>query len=118
MQRRVFNNVLLALASKDFEDTVQERIGKDMKIRIKIPDNMLGDNPAIARFTDDVLLWAMEVEMDVDLYSIQYLPAVRTYWSEKRTGWAVFTVEPDSEFMFCLKYGALQHKGKKKHEEV
>jgi len=95
-----------------------------MKIRVKIPSGLCGwgrtsviINEKRQEFVDDVLLWGMEVEMDVAFYSY-YIPMALAVYGKPREEWAVFTVEPDSAFMFCLKWGALIHKGKKKQHNV
>jgi len=92
-----------------------------MKIRVKIPSALWGDpfslivNEKRQEFIDDILLWGMEVEMDVAFYGYYNKLKEGSKWEREQDIWAVFTVEPDSAFMFCLKWGALQHKGKKKN---
>ena len=80
-----------------------------MKIRIQFPDEVTRDKDRAIHYVDDILLWGMEVEMDVEFYG---------FWREPDAGWynrnywkyGVFIVEKDSAFMFSLKWGALIHK--------
>jgi len=85
-----------------------------MKIRVKIPEQLVGKTDAVNHYVDDILLWGMEMGMDVEYYSL-YTPPGTVSWRD-RDLWAVFTVEADSSFMFILKWSATMHKDKKKNE--
>jgi hypothetical protein len=95
-----------------------------MKIRLKVPDHIRTDNKLINEFIDDVLLWGLETEMDVEYYTRYYeYEGITntdkiTYSIGRRIihTWVVFNVESDKSFMFSLKYGALLHKQQK--EEI
>ena len=87
-----------------------------MKIRIQFPEEVSRNEEKARHYVDDILLWGMEVEMDVEFYG---------FWREPDAGWynrnawkyGVFIVEKVSAFMFSLKWGALQHKPRKKHKD-
>lgn len=95
-----------------------------MKIRVRIPNDPSSgsvlDNEKRDKFVDDVMMWAMEVDMDVALYGF-YNPLTeemqRGRWGRPSKIWAVFTVEPDNAFLFCLKWGATLHKDKKHRDK-
>lgn len=84
-----------------------------MKVRIALPEGIRNNKERASVYVDDILLWGMEVKMDIDFYG---------FWTEPNTTWeyrdwwkyGIFIVEKDSAFMFSLKWGALQHKKKKK----
>jgi len=78
-----------------------------MKIRVKIPEEFVGNKDKVNTFVDDVLLWGLETEMDIIFYN-WYHPKDRTR-NDKRL-WAVFSVEADYSYMFSLKWGATLHK--------
>jgi hypothetical protein len=94
-----------------------------VKIRIQLPDHLVGYTQILKdkqqHYIDEILLWGMEIEMEIELYTIQHPPtpawALRKR-AVKEPTWLVFIVEPQHHLMFALKWGALQHKGKKKHE--
>ena len=83
-----------------------------MKVRITFPKEVSGNEEKAKRYVDDILLWGMEVDMDIEFYG---------FWRDKITnGWrdawkyGIFIVEKDSAFMFSLKWGAMQHKKNRK----
>ena len=86
-----------------------------MKIRVKIPEEIVGHQihnlEMMQRYVDEILLWGMETDMDIDFYCYFTPLDERGKWNS-RERWAVFTVEQDTAFMFSLKWGALCHKGK------
>lgn len=83
-----------------------------MKIRIQFPEGIANNKERARRYVDDILLWGMEVEMDVEFYG---------FWNKTNQNWSyrdwwkygIFIVEKDSAFMFTLKWGALIHKKQK-----
>lgn len=81
-----------------------------MKIRVKIPEELVRNKERVMFFVDEILLWGMETEMDIAFYSLapQYLA-----WNS-REQYAVFNVEADYSYMFSLKWGATLHKPKEK----
>jgi hypothetical protein len=85
-----------------------------MKIRVKIPEEIVRYNDKVDFFIDEILLWGMETEMDIVFYSKapQQLP-----WNS-REQFAVFSVEDDYSYMFSLKFGATLHKPKEKNRET
>jgi len=85
-----------------------------MKIRIEIPEYIRGNTDRTTVWIDNILLWGMEVGMDIEFYGHYTLPNQNT-WSDHRR-WAVFSVEEQNSFMFILKWGATMHKDKKKNE--
>ena len=90
-----------------------------MKIRIPLPDECIngpGNKHALATFIDDILLWGMELEIDVSLYSTHVTNAYATGKYVRATGYAVFTVEEQSTMIFALRWGAVLHKKSKKLE--
>lgn len=82
----------------------------EMKIRVKIPEEYMRSSDSQQRFIDDVLIWGMETEMDIELYTV-YRDSGSTW--NKPILWAIFTVEADYSYMFSLKWGAVLHKKKK-----
>jgi hypothetical protein len=90
-----------------------------MKIRVKMPDNIYQDSEAQRKFIDDVLLWGMETEMDIELYTCynEFDDSSKT-WGRPKASWAVFTVEAEYSYMFSLKWGATLHKPKEKQNEA
>jgi hypothetical protein len=84
-----------------------------LKVRIKVPEELAFTKDGVQDFVDDILLWGMEIDTDIEFYSYWY-PEDHTYNDRRR--WAVFSVDTDSWFMFALKWGALQHKSKKKQK--
>lgn len=91
-----------------------------MKIRVKIPEELVGPLSThqylMQRYVDDILLWGMETEMDIEFYKF-YCEPKDNHWNSKQR-WAVFNVEADYSYMFSLKYGATLHKPKEKNREV
>lgn len=92
-----------------------------MKIRIQLPEHLAGytalHKHRQQQYIDDILLWGMEIEMEVEHYTT--IHPKQGYWKKPRTEptWLVFIVEPEHQLMFALKWGATQHKGKKKHAD-
>lgn len=93
-----------------------------MKIRIQLPEHLAGVSvPHKLRqqeYIDEILLWGMEIEMEVEHYTTIH---PQGYWrpgQDRGPTWLVFIVEPQHQLMFTLKWGALQHKGKKKRHET
>jgi hypothetical protein len=92
-----------------------------MKIRIELPNhlrnaNFLRSNDAGDRrqsFIDDILMWGMETNMDIDFYGYHYPPEARNWRDPDKRVWAVFSIEADSAFMFMLKWSATYHKDQK-----
>jgi hypothetical protein len=87
-----------------------------MKVRIEMPVYLARDEHKYVRqeFVDEILLWAMETELDADFYAFVYERERDYRWGKVTKAWAVFTVETESTFMFTLKYGALMHKNQEK----
>ena len=87
-----------------------------MKVRIEMPLEIAraAEDYVRKEFVDEILLWAMETEMDADFYAFTYERDMNVYWGRIKRAWAVFTVEADSTFMFTLKWGALMHKQQNK----
>jgi hypothetical protein len=87
-----------------------------MKVRIEMPVYLTRDEHKYARqeFVDEILMWAMETELDADFYAFTYEREYDYRWGKVKKAWAVFTVETDSTFMFTLKWGALMHKDQNK----
>lgn len=90
-----------------------------MKIRVKIPEeycielngvNSLHYEEKRQQFVDDIIMWGMEIEMDIAFYA--YYRPKDWHWGDRNL-WAVFTVEPDYLYMFSLKWGAVLHKKSK-----
>lgn len=86
-----------------------------MKVRITFPEEVSGNVEKAKQYVDDILLWGLEVDMNVDFYGFY-----REFSSEPVYSWrnrwrhGIFIIEPEYAFMFSLKWGALQHKTKKK----
>jgi hypothetical protein len=87
-----------------------------MKVRIEMPVYLARDEHKYARqeFVDDILLWAMETELDADFYTFIYERERDYRWGKVIKAWAVITVATDDTFMFTLKWGALMHKDQSK----
>ena len=85
-----------------------------MKIRVKIPEEIVRYKEQVTFFIDEILLWGMETEMDIAFYS---LAPQCLQWGKKEQ-YAVFNVEADYSYMFSLKYGATLHKPKEKNRET
>jgi hypothetical protein len=83
-----------------------------MKVRIEMPVVLTRDEHKYARqeFVDEILMWAMETELDAAFYAFSYEREYNSHWARIKRAWAVFTVTADDTFMFTLKYGALMHK--------
>ena len=83
-----------------------------MKVRIDMPLAIAHAKDDYIRrdFVDEILMWAMEVEMDADFYAFVYEREGNYCWGKIKQAWAVFTVSADDTFMFTLKWGALLHK--------
>lgn len=84
-----------------------------MKVRIAVPESVIRARDSSVRqdFADDILMWAMETEIDAALYAF----VTEGYaWANDKKMWAVFTIDPDWVFMFSLKWGATLHKDKMK----
>ena len=89
-----------------------------MKIRIQIPEEIArttGRKSYVNEYIDDILMWGMETELDVELYKTYCVPK-DGHWSNTDM-FAVFTVEPVGAMMFTLRWGALQHKNKQLKEK-
>ncbi len=85
-----------------------------MKIRVKIPEELVRNKDRVMFFVDEILLWGMETEMDIAFYS---LAPQHLLWGKKEQ-YAVFNVEADYSYMFSLKWGATLHKPKVKNRAV
>lgn len=83
-----------------------------MKVRIEMPLNIATARDDYVRqdFVDEILMWALETEMDADFYAVTYERDMNVYWGRIERAWAVFTVTAADTFMFTLKWGALLHK--------
>ena len=83
-----------------------------MKVRIEMPLHIANARDDYVRqdFVDEILTWAMEVEMDADFYTFTYEREYNYRWGKIKRAWAVFSVATDDSFMFTLKWGALLHK--------
>lgn len=80
-----------------------------MKIRIRLPSSIsrytaLRTSTKVQEFVDDIMMWAMEVEIDIAVYG---------FCEQKEERFVVFTIEEKDAFIFALKWGALMHKGLK-----
>ena len=86
-----------------------------MKVRIDMPLEIARASEKCIRqeFVDEILLWAMETELDADFYAFAYEREYDYRWGRIKKAWAVFTVATDDTFMFTLKWGALLHKDQK-----
>jgi len=80
-----------------------------MKIRVPIPNWRNDDKKKV--YIDDILMWAMETEIDIAFYAFfnEYEDLDRD-WSRIISQWAVFTVQTDDAFMFILRWDAKMHK--------
>lgn len=87
-----------------------------MKIRIQIPAELQRNQERVSEYVDDILLWGMEVGMDIEHYSMFQNPHSFAANRDNRL-WAVFTVEEKDSVMFILRWGATMHKHKPKKEE-
>lgn len=87
-----------------------------MKVRIEMPLHIAKATEKYVRqeFVDEILMWAMETELDADFYAFAYEREYDRVWGRIKRAWAVFTVATDDTFMFTLKWGALLHKNQSK----
>ena len=86
-----------------------------MKIRIQFPEEVSGNEEKAKRYVDDILLWGMEVDMDIEFYGFyREVSGEPVYSWRNRWRSGIFIVEKDSAFMFSLKWGAMQHKKNRK----
>lgn len=83
-----------------------------MKVRIEMPLHIANarDNYVRQDFVDEILMWAMETEMDADFYAFTYERECDFRYLKIKQAWAVFSVATDDTFMFTLRWGALLHK--------
>jgi hypothetical protein len=82
-----------------------------VKIRVPFPDQIWRDENKKKDYIDDILMWAMETEMDISFYSLYDEREDPTKsWSRLISQWAVFTVQTDDAFMFVLRWDARLHK--------
>ena len=81
-----------------------------MKVRIEIPHQYQRDQYTRQEFIDEVMMWGLETEIDIDYYTIKTEYENNRTWGRVKHMWAVFIVEADMTFLFTLRWGALLHK--------
>lgn len=106
-----------------------------MKVRVPVPDNVPRRLRTIAEYADDIILWAMEMDQDIDVYGLTYELADGTrhtiskgtlygdiytayhgqYFRDEPL-WLVFTIDADFMMFFMLRWGASKHKYNERDE--
>lgn len=92
-----------------------------MKVRVALPDHLTnvsysGQTEYKRQYhVDDILLWCMEMGIDVEFYGFQREIEPNSVWHIKKI-WMVFIVDSDmsDQFMFKMAWNADQYKTKKK----
>jgi|AntAceMinimDraft_11_1070367.scaffolds.fasta_scaffold26255_3 hypothetical protein len=58
-------------------------------------------------YIDDMLLWAMEFDVDMNFYKWVY---IRDEVNRIKEIWAVWSIDKEDQLMLTLKWGAIKHK--------
>jgi hypothetical protein len=83
-----------------------------MKIRVKLLGAIHPFNKRMAdNQVDDILVWAMEHETDIEFYKYYIVHASET---SNYGLWAIFTIQSEDAFMFMLRWNGEYHKNKVK----